>query len=244
MGILDLFSSSGRNKSADSQQEALGAYSGMRVEVLSLSGQLLFVAKLFLLRGGIVELQLPSDAVDTAPNPEETEPFQANLRGYDATQRKAIHMTGLITPVTRELWRVERLKIVSKDNDRAFFRQPTSAAGEVSLSSRPGVGRFALAGHPGAASHVCEVRNISAGGVCIQTDEAFRMGDRLLLKSRLLPGGQLSSLLCEVRRITQRRGNVFEYGCQFIDLSSADEDLIAKAIMDMQRIQAKRQTGR
>ena len=257
MALFNLFSNNARKSSGESPTvrtgagdaaESLRAYSGMRVEVMSLGNDLLFLAKLFVLQGGIVELQQVSETVPgmeadsgKSPDPgtgsaaerEEEKPFQVNLRGYEEKLQKAIHMTGVITRLTPEVWRVDNVKVTSKDNDRAFFRQNTQAAGEVTRIGRND-----------SEVGVCEIVNISAGGVCIRTKEEYETGDKLMLKAHLIPGKGVTPLLCEIRRASAKRGGNFEYGCQFLELSKTEEDQIAKAIMDMQRSQLKRQIGR
>ena len=69
---------------------------------------------------------------------------------------------------------------------------------------------------------------------------AYGMGDRLLMRSRILPGGGEIAMFCTVRRIVQRRPGVYEYGCSFEMMDSYTEDQIAKAIMDMQMKRRRR----
>ena len=113
----------------------------------------------------------------------------------------------------------------------AYYRQDTDVAGDVmkvgQLNAMPEI------------KH-CAVQNISVGGVGFQADTVYSIGDRLLLRSRILAGGGEIALFCTVRRIVQRRPGVYEYGCSFDMLDPYAEDQIAKAIMDMQMKRRRR----
>ena len=228
MGLFDRLSGGGKNKKKEKggSDESLLDYSGMRVEVLDAEGQMLFTARLSVSEGGLVQLYQQSDG----PAGEGLEPFPVQLRGYHTTQNKAVHMTGTAFWVSDGLWRVDQFRVTGKDNDRAYYRQGIDTGGELvrlgSLGSEP------------AAS--CEVVNISVGGVCVRTDREFAAGDRVLLRSRLLPNQNLAPLICEVKRISEKRKGQFEYGCQFVDLNPAQEDQIAKAILELQRQRIRR----
>ena len=202
----------------------------MRVEVLlHKNGALLFTAKLVVTTGGLGELQLLSE--DNGPELEEGEQLPVLLRGYDEGTQRAIHLEGNAERFSSTLWRIEQLRVTGRENDRAYYRQDIDVAGDVMR-----VGQ--LNGLP-EIKH-CMVLNISVGGVCIQADERYNMGDRLLLRSRMLSGGGEIALFCTVRRVVERRGSTFEYGCCFDKLDAYAEDQIAKAIMDLQMKRRRR----
>ena len=134
-----------------------------------------------------------------------------------------------IVPRTGGVWKVENLSVTGMDNDRAFFRQELIMEGEVMPFKQAGV-----------YSEPCRILNVSAGGVCIQVDDNYRVGDKLLLRSSIFEGWRLSSLMCIVRRVTKRRIG-YEYGCEFTELTPTTEDLISKAIMQMQLKRMRRE---
>ena len=245
MGLFDFLSRSGKNKPAPAPARvSLEEYSGMRVEVLSPEHALYFLARLRV-AGSAVELERVSESALSEPEEqtedgeadeaseaaEEPKPLPVLLRGFEERTRLAVHMEGDMTHISGSLWRVTGLRVQGKDNDRAFFRQDVGTAGEVML-----------VGKPGASPDIqkCRVVNISAGGACVRTAERYELGDKLLLRSRLLPDSELKPLFCTVRRVTERKGGEVEYGCQFSGLDGALEDEIAKAILKLQMARMKR----
>ena len=228
MGIFDLFSSNRAPAKKTAKSEDLSAYNGMRVEVFDAAQRLLFVAALFVRSGGNAELRQFAGA--SAPVSMDG-PTPVSLRGFDDHQRLAIHFSCVISPAADRVWTAERLTLTGKDNDRAFFRQATNATGEAVLLGWVGLQN----GKP------CEVRNISAGGVCIQTREEYPMGSKIVLRFELIRGKEMPALRCQVLRVTPKRGGIFEYGCKFVDMPRGTEDQIARAIMELQmRQQAMR----
>ena len=235
MGLFDWLT--GKKKKAAAEAEFAAArrpvslqdYSGIRVEVLSDKDELLFTARLAVSSGGLAELQLLSE--DKAPPLEEEESIPVRLRGYDEETQRAVHLEGEAQRFSGTLWRVEKLRVTGSANDRAYYRQETDVAGDVmkvgQLNAMPEI------------KH-CAVQNISVGGVGFQADTVYSIGDRLLLRSRILAGGGEIALFCTVRRIVQRRPGVYEYGCSFDMLDPYAEDQIAKAIMDMQMKRRRR----
>lgn len=213
MGLFDR-----RAKAKSGGPRDLGEYAGMRIEVMNENGELLFVGRSDITAGGMLELQ-PITVPRISPNAKYV---SVVMRGYEDSVKKAVHMEGGISPRTNGRWAIEDFSVTGKDNDRAFYRQDTVIGGDVMPLRQAGVD-----------SHPCRVVNISAGGVCIFVDAEYRRDEKLLLRSSLLEGWELTPLVCVVRRITPRKGG-FEYGCEFTELNSATEDIIAKAIMEMQ----------
>ena len=213
MGLFDR-----RSKRKKESENDLNEYIGTRFEVMDGSDRLLFVgrANSFLL--GELELQ-PITVPRLAPNAGG---IPVRMRCYRDAEKKAVHMEGLLSLHSNGLCTIRDIEITGKDNDRAFFRQDTAIGGEVMPIKQTGV-----------YSEDCRLINISAGGVCIWVDAEYMLGDRLLLKSNLLEGWELTPLVCVVRRITKRKQG-YEYGCEFAELTPATEDLISKAILEMQ----------
>ena len=79
--------------------------------------------------------------------------------------------------------------------------------------------------------------NISVGGVCVQSEQQLREGDKFLLKIRLLEGLDLSMMYCQVLRITVKERGRYEYGCRFLEMNEADEERITQIIFAAQRQQ-------
>ena len=97
MGLLDIFKRRSQEEPAASETaadvEELEIYSGMRVEVTTFDGRLLFVAKLIGPRGSSAELHQYSEA----SLPQDAEPVRVRIRGLQTiTRRKAVYMEGTI----------------------------------------------------------------------------------------------------------------------------------------------------
>ena len=229
MGLFDLFSRGGSKDQAPKEvkkEERLAAYHGLRMEVMSgEENELLFTARLALVpEEGLAELYMLSDLV----HPLGQEPVHVKLRGFETSQGLAVHMEGMISQETDVTWRVEDLELLGKDNDRAFFRQATELRGEITRTESDD-----------KDTYQCVVRNISAGGVCFQSTDQFDVGETVSLSAQLLPGQEMEPLLCQVRRVTPRRGGSY-YGCQFLQLNSVKENQISKAIMQLQMKRLRR----
>lgn len=64
-----------------------------------------------------------------------------------------------------------------------------------------------------------------------------------MLMSKLLSDNGLPPLVCRVRRIVKRRNGIYEYGCQFVDLSDATRDRLFKAVITFQHQFMKRRSN-
>lgn len=218
MGLFDRL----RRKNEEEESD-LREYTGMRMEVSSEEGEMLFAARSNVDLHNTLQLR----PITVPLFSKGTNYLPVNLRGYEESVRKAVHMEGTLV-ANGDVWDVEDIEVTGKDNDRAFFRQDTSIDGEVMPLKQAGIRRLP-----------CKILNVSAGGVCFFTPPEYRTGDRLLLNSKELEPWGISPLVCIVRRVTKRKGG-YEYGCEFADLSPAKEDMIVKAIMEMQRQRMRR----
>ena len=200
-------------------------FSGMQVEVLSSEDSLLFTARLSVSDNGKVRMWQASEGFVPPFEP----PLPVKLRGYFEHDKKAVHFEGEASLAQENLWDLENFRLVSEENDRAFFRENTKLTGDVRL-----------VGWVGADSRPCEVVNLSAGGVCIRSEEEYQKDDKLLLTTTLHEGAEAVTLLCEVRRVTPKNNGQAEYGCRFVDLDGSREDQIVETIMELQRQKLRR----
>lgn len=225
MGFLDLFKKHEKEKPAVVKPdpiEDLEAYSGMRVEVTSFDGRLLFVAKLQRLRGSMAELYQYSEA----DIPQDAEPMRVRIRGYHDRERKAVYMEGTISPGPMHVWQVEELVVARIGNDRAFFRLSTDI--EATAITFGGIG---------AGEKPCRLLNISVGGACIGSEYPYREGDKFLLKVKLMDDRDISAMFCQVLRIIDKGNSMYEYGCRFLELNENDQEKITQNIFAVQRRQ-------
>lgn len=201
-------------------EKELDIYSGMRVEVTTDAGQVLFVAKLLMPHGNRVELHqyLGADI------PEDAEPIHAHIRGYSDSERKAVYMEGVITPGPEHIWKVDELTVVRRGNDRAFFRLETDIDATATMFSGLAMGE-----------RPCKLLNISVGGACISSTSKYYVGDKFLLKAKLLEDRSESAIFSQVVRVIAKDNGMFEYGCQFLELTEDDQERITQNIFTSQR---------
>jgi hypothetical protein len=225
VNLLNLFNKKAKGqrpqegKQADSTEE-LDIYSGMRVEVTTDKGQVLFVAKLLGLNGNKAELHQYSE-YEAA---EDAEALHVKIRGYSDYERKAVCMEGIITPSPRHIWKVEELTVVRIGNDRAFFRLETNLDAAITMFSGLTIGE-----------KPCKLLNISIGGASVSSEYRYYEGDKFLLKVRLLEDRPESAMYAQVVRVIEKDEGKIEYGCQFLGLTEADQEQITQNIFAAQR---------
>ena len=223
MSLLDLFNKKAKAQPPQESKDAnedLDIYSGMRVEVTTDTGQILFVAKLLGLHGNKAELHQYSESEMT----EDAESIHARIRGYSDHERKAVYMEGVITPGPRHIWQVEELTILRVGNDRAFFRLETNLEATATMFSGLAMGE-----------KPCRLLNISVGGASVGSEYRYHEGDKFLLKVRLLEDRPESVMFAQVVRVIAKDEEEFEYGCRFLELTEADQEQITKNIFAAQR---------
>ena len=200
--------------------EKLDVYSGMRVEVTTAAGQILFVAKLMGLHGDKAELHQYSEAAIV----KDVETIHARIRGYSDYERKAVYMEGIITPGPKHIWQVEELTIVRVGNDRAFFRLTTNLDATATMFSGLAMGE-----------KPCKLLNISVGGASVSSEYRYHEGDKFLLKVRLLEDRPESAMFSQIVRVVEKDEGKFEYGCRFLELTEVDQEQITRNIFAAQR---------
>lgn len=228
MGLFGLF---GKKSKAEiyeeieetEEKEDIEVYSGIRVEVTISDDQLLFVAKLMDAKGDTALLQQYSESGVSLND----DPLHVRIRGYSAHNRKAVYMEGVITPETRNMWRVEDLIITKVENDRAFFRLNVNVDAVLTRLDELD-----------APEKICRLINISIGGVYIFSEDKYAEGCKFLLRVKLLADSPESELRCEVLRIIEKEeAGGYEYGCRFLDITEEDQQKITQ---NMFTIQSKR----
>ena len=228
MSLLDLFNQKAKvqppQKRGDADEQ-LDVYSGMRVEVTTDAGEILFVAKLLGLHGDKAELHQYSESEIA----QDIGTIRARIRGYSDYERKAVYMEGVITSGPQRIWQVENLTVVRVGNDRAFFRLETNLEATATTFSGLGMGE-----------RPCKLLNISVGGASISSEHRYHEGDKFLLKVRLLEDRPESAMFAQVVRVIEKDGGRFEYGCRFIELTEPDQERITQNIFAVQRQKRKR----
>lgn len=231
MSLLDLFRRKDKKEAelrdGPEEYEEPEVYSGMRVEVTSMEGRPLFAGKLMGPNGGRAELYQYTEG----EAPESEEPLPVRIRGYNDRKRKAVYMEGTISPLPKHVWKVGDLHVVRAGNDRAFFRLDTNLPASITI----------FGSGFGAGERECRLLNISVGGACIGMDGQLHVGDKFLLKVKLLEDRDTSIMYCEVLRVIETKDGKFEYGSRFLELTEADQDKISQNIF---AAQLKERNGR
>ncbi len=225
MSLLELFRKRAKERPPQEDKdtngtEELDIYSGMRVEVTTAAGQILFVAKLMGLHGDKAELHQYSEAAIV----KDVETIHARIRGYSDYERKAVYMEGIITPGPKHIWQVEELTIVRVGNDRAFFRLTTNLDATATMFSGLAMGE-----------KPCKLLNISVGGASVSSEYRYHKGDKFLLKVRLLEDRPESAMFSQIVRVVEKDEGKFEYGCRFLELTEVDQEQITRNIFAAQR---------
>ena len=139
--------------------------SGTRVEVLTMENHLLFVGRLKVLGGGVLEMR--RDTGD--PLPQALYNSKVKLRGFQRNSQPFC-VTGTVGKSSRDFWQVENLEILQSRENRSFFRQNTELDARVMPS-----------GHYRGTSREmteCKVLDVSAGGARILSRNVYLEGDR------------------------------------------------------------------
>ena len=225
MSLLELFRKRAKERPPQEDKdtngtEELDIYSGMRVEVTTAAGQILFVAKLMGLHGKKAELHQYSECEIV----KDVETIHARIRGYSDYERKAVYMEGIITPGPKHIWQVEELTIVRVGNDRAFFRLTTNLDATATMFSGLAMGE-----------KPCKLLNISVGGASVSSEYRYHEGDKFLLKVRLLEDRPESAMFSQIVRVIEKDEGKFEYGCRFLELTEVDQEQITRNIFAAQR---------
>lgn len=219
---MGLFGRSGRKsgargRSADDRSE-LDAYEGIRVEVMTADGYMLFAARISEVEGNSAKLhQLSGEDLGGEG------PLRVRIRGYSSSDKSAVCMEGVIIPVSRDEWKAEKITVTRTGNDRAFFRLDIDLDAMVAISGST------------AGEKSCKLRNISLGGVCIVSEHKVEKGEMLLLRVRLAGDETESALFCRALRVTEKGEDGYEYGCQFMGLNEEDQRRITQMILEAQR---------
>ena len=203
-----------------------GVYNGMCMEVLDRSGDLLFVADVQVLSGTMIELVRTSELL--RPDIADMLPLSVSVRGFNAYQNCGIHMDGMLSKLAQDqdsAWLVKNIDHKGRDAGRSFSRQPiTTQAWVRSLSE------------PEDQWLECKVVNASAGGVCFRTPEPLDPESKLSIRFRLRRGKEQPPLTVAIRRVTDR-GDTFEYGTEFVDLTPEVNTVITRTVIALQNMQ-------
>lgn len=274
MWLFDLFGKGGKEQQSENEKdqeagshEELRAYSGMRVEVTTFDGRLLFVAKLTNLWKNQANLEQFS----------EMELSQEELVQYskmEFPQEDSEHPSeaaesekeGGQPSETEDSQKVEmihvRIRGYSDHERKAVYMEGLITPGDKRIWNVEDL-KVAHIGNDraffrldtdieavvttfggfSAGEETCRMLNISVGGARILSEQKYNEGDKFLLKVKLLEDRPMSVMFCEVLRIIEREDSKYEYGCRFLELNEEDQEKITQNIFAAQLAERRKKRG-
>lgn len=196
-------------------------YSGMKVEVLTPSNALIFVGRLRL--SGPNQVDILGESGGFLPRGVYNQPVKLRcfLRDGDT-----LTLNGTVGPNDPKFWRVEKLESLQSSEHRSFFRQNIGVEGQI----------FPATGQ----KYPCKVLDISAGGARVLSAKLLQLEEVFRLEASFLPTEEPFALSCRIKRTIVRAETAspmkkFEYGCQFVDVPSREQERLLQVIFTLQR---------
>lgn len=227
---MGLFSSLRKKPAADAPKDDFPELrTGMVVEVLTPTGVPLFRGRIRAL--GEESLEVQAESGSFLPRAVYGQPVR--IQGVQESGA-AFVLDGSVGPNAPDFWRVERLRLPRTAQHRDSFRQQSGVDGRIYLAKT-------LQGQ----KRSCKVLDISGSGARVVTKALFRPGGVFYLSVPLLPEDPSFIIPCLVKRVQNHAkpgDRTFEYGCQFQDLPSQEQERLVQAIFTLQRktIQVRR----
>lgn len=138
-------------------------------------------------------------------------------------------LMGVVYLSTEEFIRIVDVQTASDFEKRDFFRV------KVNLPSNAYLVHDDIQENTPVELFPITISDLSLGGLAFQTDQELQIDDHLVVKMTI--ESKSMSLLCKIKRhISSPDGNV-GYGCEFIDNSGRQFDLLCRYIFDCQRQQ-------
>lgn len=213
---------------------------GLRLEVLKYNGDLYFVGSLEWAREGVY--QVTTDDESELPYIEYG--TQVKLRGRH--KNEAIFVEGTIVGSSDEMWRIEQTRTVRGMDKRAFFRQNAKVDVMVTCANELRDGEGGCGNTPLGECFSATIMNLSAGGAQIVTNASFEKDDWVsVIDAMLLPEEEPFTFLCVVRRRSdwEKDKSMLVYGCEFLEMGTAEQDRLQKAILALQRKEIRARRG-
>ena len=210
-------------------QTDLNSWVGCSCEVLSLENQLLMVGFFSRYTAENHEVFVELYNNDTIPARPRNFGDSVKIQLHHLNKDGSVQVfMGAISGSTDKVWRIRLEKEVMRTETRQTFRQRANCGAMI---ARVWTEQF----H--GASHLCELVDISLGGLCFHSNLKYIIRERLVLSEiQLLPEGRTYTFNCIVRRIQEDVDNpeFHLYGCQFIGLSDEDESDLCQDIFTLQ----------
>ncbi len=119
---------------------------------------------------------------------------------------------------------------IAKPVDPALFVEKLSALADVPKRSAIRVLlKVSVKGKHKDHGFFCTSINVSTSGILLETDKVISKGD-IINCSFFVPGSQIISADCEVKRLTQTAPEVYQYGARFLNLGADSEKAIDELV--------------
>ncbi len=209
----------GSRKDKNDDYRELTRLIGLRSEVMTREGRLIFFASAELAPGGGVMMR----PISTSRLDPSIPRYPVMLRGYLKEEKRAIHISCYISARPDGNWDVTEPESIERDNDRNYYRLETMIPAEIVAGQHRDLGMV-----------IGQITNVSAGGVCLVTTAELKIDENLSIRSMMLDSLGITPLMCVIRRAIRHRNGI-EYGCEFLNLTPQVEEQLVQAVMDMER---------
>lgn len=157
------------------------------------------------------------------------------IKGY-SHDADPVDLKGIVEESSRILLRINHVKVVPRDEQRANFRLPINS--DVTLYYE----EDEYLQNP----EKCKLVNLSTGGACIQSEYIHGEGEVLRLKIQLEDYAPMT-LLGEIIRVEEPSHGVFRYGFLFAKLDQNENTALTRMLFNIQvgnKKEHKRNGGR
>lgn len=153
--------------------------------------------------------------------------------------RPPLAMAGSICGSNRQIWKLDRLRMLQAEERRTAFRQRvdcTATAQELDAGLFLPEHGLTLSGPPRHAPQRCRLVDVSLGGLQFKAEYRFERGTWLLMQDLvLLPGTPPFTLPCQICWADRADGQNFTFGCRYGQIPERQQDRLCKVILDLQR---------
>ena len=212
-------------------------YTGMRVEILTMENQVIFLGTLEVLDESHIKITEANN--ELVPKAEFNS--RVKIRGYHR-ESGSLTIFGKICGSTDKFWKVDELQTTQTSEKRKFYRQNLSLEATVICMNRifePSRESTVKDSFP----HPCYLRDISAGGALFRSKLEFQEGDWVLLNAQSpIPKGKPRAVTARVRRVSPGE-RYYECGCQFEGITEKEEDHLLQIVLFLQQKERKRRRG-
>lgn len=230
MGLFNIFQK--KPKAVPVPDDFPDLRTGMRVEVQTPTGVLLFPGRIRVLESQQDALEVRAEAGGYLPRAVYGQAVR--LQGT-LENGQTFALDGSVGPNAPDFWRIERLRLPRTSQHRDYYRQNTGFDGT-----------FAFTEVFKGQKHPCKILDISASGARMTARVPLQPQSIVYLKVSLLPGEAPFLITCLVKRVQSysKPGSSvrrFEYGCQFVDLPEKEQERLIQAIFILQRAELQAQ---